>query len=38
MKDLGIDLDKVTLADLGQAKKIEIDADNTVIIEGSGKH
>ena len=37
MKDLGIDLDKVTLADLGQAKKIEIDNDNTTIIEGAGK-
>ena len=38
MKDLGIDLDKVTLQDLGQAKKIEIDNDNTTIIEGAGKH
>jgi chaperonin GroEL len=37
MKDLGIDLDKVTLQQLGQAKKIEIDNDNTTIIEGSGK-
>src|SRR3954471_10246477 len=37
MKDLGVDLDKVTVADLGQAKKIEIDNDNTTIIEGAGK-
>src|SRR6201996_6219711 len=37
MKDLGIDLEKVTVADLGQAKKIEIDSDNTTIIEGAGK-
>ncbi|MBL9141923.1 MAG: chaperonin GroEL, partial [Phycisphaerae bacterium] len=36
MKDLGIELDKVTLADLGQAKKLEIDADNTTVIEGAG--
>jgi chaperonin GroEL len=34
---LGIDLENVTLADLGQAKKIQIDKDNTTIIEGSGK-
>jgi chaperonin GroEL len=34
---LGIDLENVGLADLGQAKKILIDKDNTTIIEGSGK-
>jgi len=34
---LGIDLENVGLADLGQAKKIQIDKDNTTIIEGSGK-
>ncbi|WP_435019291.1 chaperonin GroEL [Tundrisphaera sp. TA3] len=34
---LGIDLENVGLADLGQAKKIEIDKDNTTIIEGAGK-
>ena len=33
---LGIELENVTLADLGQAKKIQIDKDNTTIIEGSG--
>ncbi len=37
MKDLGVDLDRVTTADLGQAKKISIDNDNTTIIEGVGK-
>ena len=37
MKDLGIELDKVDIEHLGQAKKIEIDADNTVIIEGAGE-
>jgi chaperonin GroEL len=36
MKDLGIELDKVEIEHLGQAKKIEIDQDNTVIIEGAG--
>jgi chaperonin GroEL len=33
---LGIDLENVSLADLGRAKKIEIDKDNTTIIEGAG--
>src|SRR5436305_14369576 len=37
MKDLGIELDKVEIEHLGQAKKIEIDNDNTVIIEGAGE-
>ena len=36
MKDLGMDLEKISIADLGQAKKIRIDADNTTIIEGAG--
>ncbi len=35
-KDLGIELDSVSIADLGQAKRIRIDADNTTIIEGAG--
>ena len=34
--DLGIKLETVTLADLGQAKKITIDKDSTTIIEGAG--
>jgi chaperonin GroEL len=33
---LGIDLENVSLADLGQAKKVVIDKDNTTIIEGKG--
>jgi chaperonin GroEL len=37
MKDLGIELDAVTIADLGQAKTITIDNDNTTIIEGAGE-
>jgi chaperonin GroEL len=35
---LGIDLENVTLRDLGQAKKVIIDKDNTTIIEGAGSH
>jgi chaperonin GroEL len=34
---LGTRLDSVTLSDLGRAKKVIIDKDNTTIIEGSGK-
>jgi chaperonin GroEL len=36
-EDLGIQLESVTLKDLGQAKRIVIDKDNTTIIEGAGK-
>jgi len=35
-KDLGIDLATLSIADLGRAKKIRIDADNTTILEGVG--
>jgi len=35
-KDLGVDLEKIKLSQLGQAKKITIDNDNTIIIEGAG--
>src|SRR5579862_7540694 len=35
-EDLGIRLESITMADLGQAKKITIDKDNTTIIEGGG--
>jgi chaperonin GroEL len=37
-EDLGIKLESVRLEDLGRAKKITIDKDNTTIIEGNGKH
>jgi chaperonin GroEL len=37
-EDLGIKLENVSMEDLGQAKKITIDKDNTTIIEGKGKH
>ncbi|GIW87606.1 MAG: 60 kDa chaperonin 1 [Isosphaeraceae bacterium] len=35
-KDLGIELENVQLADLGRAKKVIIDNDNTTIVEGAG--
>src|SRR5690349_19060419 len=37
MKDLGVELDKVELDQLGQAKKVRVDNDNTTIIEGAGE-
>jgi chaperonin GroEL len=37
-EDLGIKLENVQIADLGQAKKVTIDKDNTTIVEGNGKH
>ena len=36
-EDLGIKLENVKLDDLGEAKKITIDKDNTTIVEGAGK-
>jgi len=36
-EDLGISLDSVQLSDLGVAKRIVIDKDNTTVIEGAGK-
>jgi len=36
-EDLGLKLENLTLADLGRAKKVQVDKDNTTIIEGSGK-
>jgi chaperonin GroEL len=36
-EDLGIKLENVKLEDLGRAKKVSIDKDNTTIIEGAGK-
>jgi len=37
-EDLGIKLDKAQLSDLGRAKSIVIDKDNTTIVEGAGKN
>ena len=36
-EDLGITLDSVQLSDLGQAKRIVIEKENTTVIEGAGK-
>ena len=35
-KDLGIELENLDLEDLGRAKRVKIDKDNTTIIEGAG--
>jgi chaperonin GroEL len=36
-EDLGISLESVQLADLGQAKRIVVEKENTIVIEGAGK-
>jgi chaperonin GroEL len=36
-EELGLKLENVTLKDLGRAKRVEIDKDNTTIIGGAGK-
>ncbi|MCK4917904.1 MAG: chaperonin GroEL [Candidatus Omnitrophica bacterium] len=36
-EDLGLKLESVTLEDLGRAKRVRIDKDNTTIVEGIGK-
>jgi chaperonin GroEL len=35
-EDLGIKLENITMEDLGQAKRVVIDKDNTTIVEGAG--
>jgi len=35
-EDLGVKLESLKLEDLGQAKKVTIDKDNTIIVEGAG--
>ena len=35
-EELGVKLDKITLADLGRAKRITVDKDNTIIVDGAG--
>ena len=37
MEDVGIKLEKLRLDDLGRAKKVVIDKDNTTLVEGAGK-
>ncbi len=36
-EDLGVKLENIRIEDLGSAKKIVIDKDNTTIVEGTGK-
>lgn len=36
-EDLGIKLESISLEDLGRAKKVRIDKENTTIVEGAGK-
>jgi chaperonin GroEL len=36
-EDLGLKLENLKIEDLGHAKKVSIDKDNTIIVEGSGK-
>src|SRR5262249_25605554 len=35
-KDLGIQLENIKLSDLGRAKKVKVDAENTTVTEGAG--
>ncbi|HEX5411939.1 MAG TPA: chaperonin GroEL [Terriglobia bacterium] len=37
-EDLGIKLENVKMEDLGKARKVTIDKDNTTIVEGGGKN
>ena len=36
-EELGLKLENVTLTDLGRAKRVQIDKDNTTIVDGGGK-
>ncbi|HBX61276.1 MAG TPA: molecular chaperone GroEL, partial [Methylophaga sp.] len=36
-EEVGLNLEKVTLDDLGQAKKISVSKENTTIIDGAGR-
>jgi chaperonin GroEL len=38
MEELGIELESITLNDLGRAKKVTVDKDNTTIVEGAGSN
>ena len=37
MEELGIELEKIEIGQLGRAKKVTVDKDNTTIVEGAGK-
>ncbi len=36
-EEVGLSLDKVTLEDLGTAKRVTVDKDNTIIVDGAGE-
>jgi chaperonin GroEL len=36
-EEIGLTLDKTSLADLGRAKRVEINKDNTIIVDGAGE-
>jgi len=36
MEELGLDLEKIEISQLGRAKKVTVDKDNTTIVEGAG--
>jgi chaperonin GroEL len=36
-EDLGIKLENITISDLGRAKRVTVDKENTTIVEGGGK-
>ena len=36
-EEVGLTLEKITLADLGQAKRVEVAKENTTLIDGAGK-
>ena len=36
-EELGLKLENVTISDLGQAKRVKIDKDNTTLVDGAGK-
>ncbi|MDP1759153.1 MAG: chaperonin GroEL, partial [Thermodesulfovibrionales bacterium] len=37
-EDLGIKLESIKISDLGRAKKVKVDKENTTIVEGAGDH
>jgi chaperonin GroEL len=36
-EELGLTLEKVTLADLGRAKRVEVNKDDTIVVDGAGE-
>jgi chaperonin GroEL len=36
-EDLGLKLENITLKDLGRAKRVTVDKDNTTVVDGAGK-